>query len=98
MSVLGTIKKQPGEALPFSVNYDEVLDGAVASAIVSSATSSPAGLTLDSIVVTGTTAYGRVAGGTDGADYTVTVVTTLTVGMVDTIVEDEVKVKVREIL
>jgi hypothetical protein len=95
MPIVGTLKKQPGEILPFTISYSDVLDGRTATSIVPTA-APPAGITVTSQTVVGETYQAFVNGGAHGQEYIITVVANITIDGNVTRVEDEVRVKVKE--
>lgn len=93
MSLLGTFLKQPAEVESYTITYEDDLTTGdnVASSVV---TVSPAGLTIQSSNVDDPRVRIWLAGGTNGTTYKVTVTTTTADGRV---LQDEFKVKVKDI-
>lgn len=96
MAIVGTMKKQPREIVPFVLSYTTVLDGRTATSITPTV-EMPAGLVSTSEEVIGEYLQCFVSGGLDGETYLITVLTDLVVGGKTIRVEDEIKVKVKEV-
>lgn len=98
MAVIGTLTKQPREARTQDISYTQFLDGRTATAI-SATVETPAGMTLaftDTDLDTSRVKIG-VAGGAAGQVYKWTVLTTLTIGGRQELLEDEFYVVVEEV-
>lgn len=93
MSLLGIFDKQPDERESYSITYeDDLTDGDnVESAVI---TSSPAGLTISAPAIADPRVRFWISGGVDKTSYKVTVKTTTADGRV---LEDEVKIKVKDV-
>lgn len=96
MAVIGTVKKQPNETIPFSVDYTDVIGSDTESAVSHVVSSTPVGLTLSSPTYAAKKVTMLVSAGTANVDYLITVRTTMTLSVGVVVVEDEVRVKVRE--
>lgn len=97
MAIIGTITKQTWEEIPFTIDYSDVTEGAVASSISIAFTYSQAGLTSDPATVSGNVMRGLLVDGVSGQTYIVNVRATITVGGNVIKVEDEVKVVVKDV-
>lgn len=96
MPLIGSFTKQPTEILPVDVRYSAVLGNRVAQSIVP-AIAVPAGMTLESDEVSGSTLQMYVSGGTDGQTYRWVVTTDIMISGRLTRVEDEFDVLVEEV-
>ncbi|MBK8858851.1 MAG: hypothetical protein IPN11_14555 [Opitutaceae bacterium] len=97
MALLGSFTKQPGETLPIDISFSSVVGGRTTTAITSVITV-PSGMTqTGSAIQSGESLQIYVAGGTSGQSYPWKVVTTITIGGRDTIIEDEFDVVVLEV-
>lgn len=96
MALLGSFTKQPAEQLPVDISYADVIGSRTASAIVPTVTI-PSGMTSISSVVTGNVLQIYVATGVTGQTYRWVVRTSITIGGLVTIVEDEFDVVVLEV-
>lgn len=99
MAKIGTIAKQPREELAFSVDYSEALKGVVPDGVSVSATVSPPGaVAVGPFSCSGPVVQAVVSGGLDGVVYIITMLATVVTGHVTQVFEDEIKVKVKEIV
>lgn len=90
---LGSVTKQPGETISYSVTYADAMD--VGDHVLSAtATSSPAGLTLSAMINNDPIVRMFASAGVNGQNYTVVVTTRTTGGLV---YEDEFTIKVKEV-
>lgn len=96
MALLGSFTKQPAEQLPVDISYAAVIGGRTASSIVPTITV-PSGMTSISSAVTGSVLQIYVATGVTANTYRWVVRTSITIGGLVTIVEDEFDVVVLEI-
>lgn len=96
MGIIGSFDKQPREILPLDISYADVLGGRTASSIVATV-EVPAGMTLVSQQVAGSTLQLYVSGGTTANSYRWTVLTDITIVGRVTRVEDEFDVVVLEV-
>ena len=96
MALLGSFTKQPAEQLPVDISYADVIGARTASSIVPTVTV-PSGMTSISSVVTGSVLQIYLGTGTTGQTYRWVVQTSITIGGLVTIVEDEFDVVVLEI-
>ena len=96
MALLGSFTKQPAEQLPVDISYASVIGSRTATSIVPAVTV-PAGMTSISSVVTGSILQIYVATGTTANTYRWVVRTSITIGALVTIVEDEFDVVVLEV-
>lgn len=96
MALLGSFTKQPAEQLPVDISYADVIGARTASAITPTVTV-PSGMTSISSVVTGNVLQIYVATGLTGQTYRWIVRTSITIGGLVTIVEDEFDVVVLEV-
>lgn len=94
MAILGSLTKQPREVIDFDINYIATLEarGDTLSSTITEV--SPIGLTVTSASIVESTIKVKVAAGTDGITYKVTILTTTTGGLV---YEDEVNIIVEEV-
>ena len=96
MPLLGSFTKQPSEQLPVDISYATVIGSRTATSIVPVVTV-PAGMTSISSIVTGTTLQIYVATGITANTYRWAVQTSITIGGLVTIVEDEFDVVVLKV-
>jgi hypothetical protein len=96
MALLGSFTKQPAEQLPVDISYVDVIGGRTTSAIVPVITV-PSGMTSVSSIVTGEVLQIYLGSGTTGQTYRWTIRTSITIGGLITIVEDEFDVVVLEV-
>ena len=96
MALLGSFTKQPAEQLPVDISYADVIGARTASSIVPTVTV-PSGMTSISSVVTGSVLQIYLGTGTTGQTYRWVVRTSITIGGLVTIVEDEFDVVVLEV-
>ncbi len=96
MAVIGTIRKQPREAWEVVVDLSKII--AKREATISVAVEVPAGMTQQGTPIIGADGFTiYVAGGTSGAVYVWTLISTITIGTRQIIAEDEVIVYVNEV-
>lgn len=93
MSLLGVFLKQPAEVESYTITYEDDLT-AGDNVVSASVTVAPAGLTVQTTNVDDPQVRIWLAGGTNGTTYKVTVTTTTADGRV---LQDEFKVKVKDI-
>ena len=96
MALLGSFTKQPGEQLPVDISYATVIGSRTASSITFVLTV-PTGMTSIYAVVTGQILQIYVATGATGQSYRWTIKTSITIGGLVTIVEDEFDCVVLEV-
>lgn len=96
MALLGSFTKQPSEQLPVDISYADVIGGRTATDITPTITV-PSGMTSISSSVTGSVLQIYVATGSTGTTYRWVVRTSITIGGLVTIVEDEFDVVVLEV-
>lgn len=97
MAVIGSFSKQPRETIPVDVDYSDVIGSGRTASLIAPTIEAPAGMTLVSSIVSGTTAQLYITGGTAGASYCWTLLTDLTIGGKVTRVEDEFHVTVQDV-
>jgi hypothetical protein len=95
MSVLGAAVQQPFEVLDYDIDYTDFFDGEndVISAVTEIVTGPDATLDAQANVANGNTVKVWIQGGTDGAEYLVTIRATTAAGRIK---EDEIRVRIRE--
>lgn len=96
MPLIGSFSKQPREVLPVDISYADVVGGRTVTSLVPTV-EVPAGMTMVSMQVDGTTLQIYVSGGTTSNSYRWTVLTDITIGGRVTRVEDEFDVVVLEV-
>lgn len=96
MALIGSMTKQPREALPVDISYTGVLAGRAAT-LISPVVEVPVGMTLVSQELAGDQLQLYVGGGTDQMSYRWTILTSITIGGKITIVEDEFDVVVEAV-
>lgn len=96
MALLGSFTKQPSEQLPVDISYANVIGGRTVSSITPVVTV-PSGMTSVSSVVAGETLQIYLAGGSTGTTYRWVITTSITIGGLITIVQDEFDVVVLEV-
>jgi hypothetical protein len=93
-TILGTFFKQPAEVESYTINYTDDLADEQDHLSTATAVVEPAGLLIDSTFVFDPRVRLFISGGTDGTTYKVTVTAQTTGGRT---LEDEFKVKVKEV-
>lgn len=94
MALLGSFTKQPREVLDCDVDYATVLAGRTDTISNKTVEVTPAGLTIVSSTIYGNKIKIVVSGGTDAANYKLSVLATSSANL---IYEDEINVLVEEV-
>ena len=93
--LLGKVKKQPGETVRFTNDYAKVLKSTAFTSITPVVT--PTGCAVSGVATNGTVVSGYISAGVDGVDGLVTIKATIVLADGSLVLEDEIRVNVKEV-